>query len=131
MQGIVTAPTGSTVNMRKSKGGALLERIRIGTTVTVVDYGPEWCKVIAGGLTGWMKTQFIDLDKQEVPPDEEPVAPDPVEIEDDDDFVSGSGDEKYGPGDMISVQLSYEAAANLYPVLRSILEQIEKNVGRG
>ena len=131
LQGIVTAPTGSTVNLRKSKDGPLLERIQIGTTVTVVDYGPEWCKVIAGGLTGWMKTQFINLNEQDIPPDEEPVAPDPVEIEDDDDFISGSREEKYGPGDMVPLQLSYEAAANLYPVLRSLLEQIEKSVGRG
>ena len=62
LTGIVTAETGSTVNLRKTKGGKLLERIPIGSEVTILDYGEEWCQVIAGGLKGWMKTEFIDAE---------------------------------------------------------------------
>ena len=62
LTGIVTAETGTTVNLRKTKGGKLLERIPIGSEVTILDYGEEWCQVIAGGLKGWMKTEFIDAE---------------------------------------------------------------------
>ena len=57
--GIVTAETGRTVNLRKKKGGKLIERIPIGTEVEILDYGPEWCRVKAGRYTGWMMTEFI------------------------------------------------------------------------
>ena len=59
MTGIVTAETGQTVNLRKTKGGKLVERIPIGTEVEILDYGPEWCKIKAGKYTGWMMTRFI------------------------------------------------------------------------
>ena len=131
LQGKVTAPKGSTVNLRKSKDGPLLERILVGTPVTVVDYGPEWCKIIVGGLTGWMKTEFIDFQGEVVPGDEEPIAPDPTDIEDDDDFVPGDGSEEYGPGDLVQLQLSYEDCANAYAFLKTLCDQIEKKVGRG
>ena len=132
LQGKVTAPSGSTVNLRKTKNGDLLERIPIGTEVTVIDYGPEWCKVITGGLTGWMMTKFIDLEGEVLPgEDDEPVAPDPTEIEDDDDFLPGDGDDEYGPGDLVQFQLPYAACANAYPLLRALCEQIEQKVGRG
>ena len=128
LQGTVTAPKGSTVNLRKSKNGPLLERILVGTPVTVVDYGPEWCKVIAGGLTGWMKTEFIEFEGEVVPGDEGPVAPDPTDIEDDDDFVPGDGSPDIGP---VQLQLSYEDCVNAYRLLRTLCDEIEKKVGRG
>ena len=59
MTGIVTAETGRTVNLRKKKGGKLIERIPIGTEVEILDYGAEWCRVKAGRYTGWMMTEFI------------------------------------------------------------------------
>ena len=58
--GTVAAPSGSTVNLRKKKGGALLDRIPIGTEVEILDYGAEWCKVKAGRRVGYMMTRFID-----------------------------------------------------------------------
>ena len=122
MQGKVTAPSGSTVNLRKSPDGALIERIPIGTDVTVIDYGEDWCKVIAGNLTGWMMTQFIEFDGEVVP------APDP---DDDDDFTPGDGDDDYGPGDLVNLQIDYKVCADAYPFLRELCSQIEKKVGRG
>ena len=59
MTGIVTAETGRTVNLRKKKGGKLIERIPIGTEVEILDYGAEWCRVKAGRYTGWMMTKFL------------------------------------------------------------------------
>jgi len=59
MTGIVTAETGRTVNLRKTKGGKLIERIPIGTEVEILDYGSEWCKVKAGRYKGWMMTKYL------------------------------------------------------------------------
>ena len=112
LQGTVTAPSGSTVNLRKSKDGPLLERIPVGTSVMVVDYGPEWCKVITGGLTGWMRTEFIELEGEVVPGDEEPVVPDPTD-------------------DVVQLQVSVEDCVGAYGFLKALCEQIEKKVGRG
>lgn len=125
LQGIVMAPTGSTVNLRKKPDGDLLERIQIGTEVLVLDYGPEWSMITTGGLTGWMMTKFIDIQGEVVPGD------------DDQDDPADGGDEgvdpadEYGPGDLVDIRLPYEACANAYPLLRALCEQIERNVGRG
>ena len=66
MTGIVTAETGRTVNLRKTKGGKLIERIPIGTEVEILDYGAEWCRVKAGRYTGWMMTEFLEVNKNEL-----------------------------------------------------------------
>lgn len=132
MQGKVTAPTGSTVNLRKTKDGALLERIPIGTKVTIVDYDPEWCKCIVGGMTGWMMTKFIELEGEVTPGEDDwPDERDPIEIDDDDDFTAADGTADYGPGDMVQISLPYEACVNAYPLLKALCEQITEKVGRG
>ena len=69
--GTVAAPSGSTVNLRKKKGGALLDRIPIGTEVEILDYGAEWCKVKAGRRVGYMMTRFIDVGDS-IPGEESP-----------------------------------------------------------
>ena len=117
MQGIVTAPSGGTVNLRECPDGDLIERIPIGSTVTILEYGMEWSKVDAGGRVGWMMSQFIDLQDEIAPADGEPDG-DP----DQDD---------YQPGDTVQIELPYEACANAYPLLKALCEQIEKKVGRG
>ena len=127
LQGIVTAPTGSTVNLRKSPDGDLLDRIPIGTEIMIIDYDPEWCKVIAGGLTGYMMTKFIKIAGEVVPGDADQGG----DIEDETDFTPGDGSDEYGPGDLVDLQISYELAANAYPFLRALCDQIEKKVGRG
>ena len=47
------------MNLRKTKGGKLIERIPIGTEVEILDYGAEWCRIKAGRYTGWMMTKFL------------------------------------------------------------------------
>ena len=133
LQGKVTAPTGSTVKLRQkpSTDCSMYWDIPIGTEVMVVDYGPEWCKVITGGLSGYMMTKFIDIQGEVVPGDEEPVDPGQTDIEDDSDFKPSDGSQEYGPGDTVPISLSYEACVNAYPLLRALCDQIEAKVGRG
>lgn len=61
---VVFAPTGSTVNMRKapSINAALVERVPIGETVIVIEYGEEWCNVKWKWFTGYMMTKFLIFD---------------------------------------------------------------------
>ena len=60
----VTAPTGSTVNMRKSASvsAPLVERVPIGSSVEVIDKGDDWCKVRWNGRRGYMMTKFLSFD---------------------------------------------------------------------
>lgn len=67
----VWAAQGSTVNMRKgpSTSKALVERVPIGWTVTVLDKEPDWCQIKytdKRGATwyGWMMTQFLVFDDE-------------------------------------------------------------------
>ena len=117
MQGTVTAQSGGTVNLRECPDGDLVDRIPIGSTVTILEYGPEWCRVDAGREEGWMMTQFIQI-QGEIMPGEDDPAGDP-------------GEDGYQPGDMVRIDLPYEACANAYPLLKALCEQIEAKVGRG
>ena len=126
VQGTVTAQTGATVNLRKTPDGDLIERIPIGTKVTIIEYRPEWCEVTTGKLTGYMMTQFIELDSGDGP-----IVPDPDQAEDEDDFIPADGAGDYGPGAMVQFSLPYEECANAYPLLRALCEQIQDQVGRG
>ena len=111
MQGKVYAASGSTVNLRESASTSakLVDKVPVGTEVEVVDAtGPEWCKVVTGGLVGWMMRKFIQI------------------IGEDDGGLS-----EPQPGDMVPIQLDYQQAANAYPLLKSLLDQIEQKVGRG
>ena len=60
-QATVTAPSGSTVNLRAkpSANAALVERISIGAVVDVLEDAGSWTKVKAKGKTGYMMTVFL------------------------------------------------------------------------
>ena len=60
-QATVTAPSGSTVNLRvkPSAGSALIERILIGTVVDVLGDSGSWTKIKAGNKTGYMMTVYL------------------------------------------------------------------------
>ena len=60
-QATVTAPSGSTVNLRAKPqaGSALVERIAVGTVVEVLSDSGSWTQVKAGGKTGYMMTVFL------------------------------------------------------------------------
>jgi len=60
---IVVAQKGSTVNMRRSpsKNAAIMIRIPLGKTVTVVSPGEEWCQITYDKFTGYMMSEFLDI----------------------------------------------------------------------
>lgn len=59
---VVTAASGSTVNLRRSPGGTLVDRIPVGTVVEVVaTNGAQWAYVSVGGENGWMDMSFLRM----------------------------------------------------------------------
>ncbi len=117
MKAIVVAENGGTVKLRQkpSTSCSMYWDIPVGTEVEVVDKRDDWSKVITGGLTGWMMSEFLQF--------EDPVVPDPGQDDDDD-----PDDE---PGEAITITLSYADCANAYPLLRALCDLIEKEIGRG
>lgn len=57
----VTSPNGKPVNLRRaaSSSGALVDRIPVGTMVTVLEAGAEWSKISTGDRTGYMMSAFL------------------------------------------------------------------------
>ena len=62
-QAKVTAPSGGTVNMRKTPTlkGALIMRIKLGEIVEVIEPGEEWCKIKYQKKTGYMMAQYLEI----------------------------------------------------------------------
>ena len=63
MTATVYASSGSTVNMRlEARATAkILKQVPIKTTVTVVEYGAEWTKIIYDNTTGYMMPKFLRI----------------------------------------------------------------------
>lgn len=61
---VVFAHTGGTVNMRRfpNIGSALVERVPVGETVEILEYGAEWCNVKWKWFKGYMMTRFLVFD---------------------------------------------------------------------
>ena len=59
----VVAPSGSTVNLRKTPSlrGALIDRIKLGNVVEITEPGEEWCKIKWGKKTGYMMAKFLEV----------------------------------------------------------------------
>lgn len=62
-QARVTAPSGSTVNMRKTPSlrGALIMRIKLGEIVEIKEPGEEWCKIKYQKKVGYMMAKFLEV----------------------------------------------------------------------
>ena len=58
----VSASSGSTVNLRKTPGGPLLDRIPLGERVTVLRQQDGWTEISYRGRTGWMQSRFLTED---------------------------------------------------------------------
>lgn len=71
----VTAANGTTVNLRKTPGGDLVDRVPVGTKVTVVSQQNGWSRVEYDGTVGWMMDKYLDFGNSpiEVTPDEDMV----------------------------------------------------------
>ena len=62
-QAKVTAPSGGTVNLRRTPSlkGALLMRIKLGEIVEILEPGEEWCKIKYQKKTGYMMAKFLEI----------------------------------------------------------------------
>lgn len=58
---IVTAESGSTVNLRKTPEGALLDRVPVGSEAHVLDTMDGWARVTVAGKTGWMDKRYLQM----------------------------------------------------------------------
>ena len=58
---VINVNGGSYVNFRKgaSLSAGIIDRIDVGTSVTVVEHGTDWCKVTIDGVDGYMSTWFL------------------------------------------------------------------------
>ena len=106
----VVGPNNETVNLRKKPNSALIERIRTGEVVEVLEEGPSWSRVNAGGRIGWMMKQFLRDSMEEVVPDLPEGEPEPMEES----------------GDLSAVLL-----AEVYRTLRELCEKIEYAIAKG
>lgn len=58
-EAIVTAPSGSTVNLRKSPGGSVMQRVPIGTAVEVLAVDKGWARIRVP-VEGYMMAEYLD-----------------------------------------------------------------------
>ncbi|MBQ2930248.1 MAG: SH3 domain-containing protein [Clostridia bacterium] len=58
---VINVNGGSYVNFRKgaSLSAGIIDRIDVGSTVTVIEHGTDWCKVVVDGVEGYMSTWFL------------------------------------------------------------------------
>ena len=58
---VININGGSYVNLREkgSLSARIIDRIDVKSTVTVIEHGTDWCKVIADGVEGYMSTWFL------------------------------------------------------------------------
>ena len=112
MQAIARSENGKGINLRKTKGGDLLDKVPSGSQVEILDSGDgEWSKIQWKGKTGWMMTQFLEIE---------------------DDFSSGDMDDEPVEGeDLITLTFTMEELAAVLPFLDSVTEKIAAKVGRG
>lgn len=64
--------TGTTVNVRNAPNGSLVDRLKVGTEVEILQDKGEWMKVHADYVTGWVMSNFVEYDGQ----DDSVVSPD-------------------------------------------------------
>ena len=69
MNGIVTAKSGKTVNLRSVPNGAILKAVPIGTVVEVLEVNDGWSYVQCDTLKGYMMTQYISTGTEAKVPD--------------------------------------------------------------
>jgi len=116
MTAIARSGDGKSINIRKKKGGDLLDKVPSGSTVEILESGDEWSKVKWKGKTGWMMTEFLEADEGGIPAE--------------DDFDTGDLDDQNG-GETITLTFTVAELAAAMPFLDHAVEQIVAKVGRG
>ena len=58
---VINVNGGSYVNFRKaaSLSAGVIDRVDVGSSVTVIEHGTDWCKVVVDGVEGYMSTWFL------------------------------------------------------------------------
>ena len=59
MQATTHADNGKPINFRKQPGGALLDKIPVGTEVELISGGDEWSQVVYKGRVGYVMTAYL------------------------------------------------------------------------
>ena len=94
----VIAESGSTVNLRRTPGGDLVDRVPVGSVVQVMQVtgepGSQWAQVAYQGKTGWMNVAFLRMEAG-----------------------TGSTDSAADDGEMVTLRVSRAAAEQLMSVL--------------
>ena len=123
MKGTVIAKSGSTVKLRQkpSTGCPIYWDIPVGTELQVVDQQESWSKCISGGLTGWMKNEFIRLNDDDI--GDQPIASEPSVSEDPTQFDDPEQDPEL---DQALILLT-----DIYETLKDLCDRILSVVGRG
>ena len=131
MKGTVTAQSGKTVKLRQkpSTDCPIYWDIPIGTELLVVDQREKWSKCICGGLTGWMKNEFIQTEEDE----DMIIAPEPDVREDfgDDEPAANPGVILSEAKDLPDTDEALTLLAEVYGILKDLCERILSVVGRG
>jgi uncharacterized protein YraI len=63
IEDVLVRTGGGALNLRKSPGGALIDRIPDGDTVDVYEKGPEWCRIGWHGYSGYVATQYLAFEE--------------------------------------------------------------------
>ena len=60
---LINVNGGSYVNFRRGAGlgSSVIARLPVGSTVTVLEHGTDWCKVTVDGVTGYVSTWFMSF----------------------------------------------------------------------
>jgi len=58
-RGVVTAQSGSTVNVRREPGGKVLARLALGTAVEVTGEEDGWCRIVHDGGAAYINSAFV------------------------------------------------------------------------
>ncbi len=121
LKGTVTAKSGSTVKLRQkpSTDCTIYWNIPVGTEMEIVDQRENWSKCVCGGLTGWMKKEFIRTDGE----GDIPIGPEPAVSEDPSSFEDAQTDPE--------LEQALTLLTDVYQALQGICERILSVVGRG
>ena len=100
---VVTAESGSTVNLRKTPEGALLDRVPVGSAAQVLDTLYGWARVTVAGQTGWMDKRYLLMQGSGA------------------EDASGGDAEAASDGDTVTIVLPRSAAEKLLAALGGVL----------
>ncbi len=124
LQAIVWSENDLPVNMRKtkSKNSALVDRVPVGETVTVLKQEGDWCRIRWKWNTGYMMTEFLEFSESEPDPAQEP-AEEPAE-----DIQPGDTDEE---SEQIPLYFTRKELQTMQLILEELSDRMAAVVGRG